>query len=358
MSDALAVVVGIDRYPDEILGALKGAINDAEEFCAWLRTPAAGGLEESNSKQATEIFKILSIDDGSDALGARPMLGEVEEALERVRLKAETAVEEWVAGRRPAPLKRLYLFFAGHGIGPDIDQAALLMANAGRDRFGYYLQGRSYANYFLGRGSFDEVLLFMDCCRDRYPFIPPQPLKWEAPEPTGRDSNHCFAFATKWSKQSRETILRGKSRGLFSAAVVEGLKGLAADDRGHVTAETLEGYVAARVPTLAIKGREVQKADFDYPNPNLRPLLIADYGQAAGPLWSEVIVTLSAPQQNTALAVVDGDLDVAALFDERRDPPNRWSFRVPFGLYTIKNPAAGTSTPQFQVAGPEINVAF
>ena len=35
MSDALAVVVGIDHYPDAALGRLQGAVNDAEEFCAW-----------------------------------------------------------------------------------------------------------------------------------------------------------------------------------------------------------------------------------------------------------------------------------------------------------------------------------
>jgi Caspase domain len=354
MSDALAVVVGIDHYPDAALGALQGAVNDAEEFCTWLQTPAAGGLIATNQAKTTEIHKIVSVADGSGPLDARPMTSDIEVALEYVREKAEYRLSDWEQGQG-APYRRLYLFFAGHGIGPDVEQAALLMANAGQGRFGHYVQGRPFANYFRQRASFDEVLLFMDCCRDSYPFIAPPPLKWDPPQPSGRAVNHCYAFATKWSKKSRETMLGGKQRGFFSAALLEGLKGSAADANGAVAADALESYVTARIPKLVRKG-EVQNPEFTYPNKT--PMLIADYGPAAAAmLLTPVQITVTAPEQASVLRIVDSEFEPASLVQEARPSAGVWIFRLPFGVYQVRNDAGRTKT--FEVVGPEtVDVTF
>ncbi len=353
MSDALAVVVGIDRYPDALLGPLRGAINDAEAFCDWLNTPAGGGLVETASRGTTEIYKILSLDDGSDVFDARPTLTEIESALDRVKHRADTRVREWEAGDRDSPFKRLYLFFAGHGIGPDVDQAALLMANAGEGRFGYCLPGRPYANYFLARQAFDEVVLFMDCCRDRNPVIAAQPLKWSPPDPAGRDPNHCFGFATKWAKKSREVEIGGRHRGVFSAAVVEALNGSAADASGKVTADGLERYVTARIPKLTQKS---QQAQFAYPNQS--PMVLADYGAAVGPRLTEVVISVSPGQQAAPLTIVNDTLQPARVFEEQRTPA-RWKFRVPFGVYRIQDTTTAVKSPPFEAVGPEtVHVAY
>lgn len=364
MSDALAVVVGIDHYPDQMLGGLDGAVNDAEEFCAWLQTAGAGSLVyDPQDEDATEIYKVVTTARGPNPLNARPMLSDVEQALDFVRYKSEQRLTEWEQGNG-TPYKRLYLFFAGHGIGPDIEQAALLMANAGVGRFRYYLQGRPYANYFRERASFDEVLLFMDCCRDSYPFLAAQGIKWEPPTPSGRDTNHCYGFATKWSKKARETNVGGKPRGFFSAALMEALKGSAADASGVVRARDIAGYVRTRVKALVKQAEaktkkklEIQRPDFSFPDDN--PMVVVDYGAAAAPqLLTRANVALTPAETGAPLQVLDGELKPAALIDESRPAADVWTFRLPFGMYLLKNHATGHSA-NFEVVGPEdVHVTF
>ena len=358
MSDALAVVVGIDRYPDALLGPLAGAINDAEAFCAWLKTPDGGGLTETTTADTTEIHKVLSIDDGSGAIDARPTTAEVERALEHVRESAEARLAASAENGAPPPYRRLYLYFAGHGIGPDVEQAALLMANAGQGRFGHYVQGRRYANYFRARASFDEVILFMDCCRDRYPYVAAPALRWDPdpPEPA-RDVEPAFlfAFATKWSKKSREGVVGGQPRGFFSAALLEGLKGSAANAAGNVTAQTLDSYVNARLPRI-VNGGKVEDPDFMYKP--LDPLVLIKYGAAASRHFTKVRVTLSVAHQAPSAVSVVQDNQPVALADEVRVRPDLWTFRLPFGVYSLQNVATRQSAP-FQVLGPEdVDVTF
>ena len=66
--------------------------------------------------------------------------------------------------------RRLYIYMAGHGIAPGENQTALLMANANYDKrrygTGYHVIGEYVAGWVADAHYFDEILLFMDCCRE------------------------------------------------------------------------------------------------------------------------------------------------------------------------------------------------
>src|SRR5262249_34988766 len=143
--------------------------------------------------------------------------------------------------------RRLYIFLAGHGIEPRGNVgAALLTAEAAVGRFQLHICGKSYADWFYNAAYFDEILLFMDCCRDNAwtttaNLVPADP-KYVDPG----DRKYFYAFATKWSRRSRERKFEddGQYHGIFTKALLEGLYGAASDpDTNSITAFSLQEYL-------------------------------------------------------------------------------------------------------------------
>ena len=100
----------------------------------------------------------------------------------------------------------------------------------------YHLTGKPTADWFFLRNVFDEIVLIMDCCRERYEkgfasYVPP----WVANSTSTaaiEKGRRFYAHATKWSKKAREKPYPpdgGKVRGMFSVALMDGLKGAAYD---------------------------------------------------------------------------------------------------------------------------------
>ena len=242
--DDWAIVVGIWTYPD--LGNLTGPQNDARAFAEWVRSPAGGAVPEDH------IRLILSSDfaPADSASRAEPTTGRVEalfDELDDIALRNKERMEGQSVGRR------LYLYMAGHGCAPNLDDAVLLMANATRRRAGYHIPGKPWANWFYHAGYFEEILLFMDCCRENYPQAPlnvPPFIDVTAPDAVDH-GRRFFAFATKWSRLSRERpMVDGTVRGVFTVALLEGLKGAAAEPDGRVTASSLAGYLQTNMKTF------------------------------------------------------------------------------------------------------------
>lgn len=233
--DDHAIVVGISRYPG--LGDLAGPENDAGEFTRWLLSPTGGDVP------CEHVRTIVSSDYPAppDPHTAEPTVAAVQECLDALLVRSEVNQENGV-GHRVG--RRLYLYFAGHGFEPEPEQVVLLAANAARRR-GYHVAGVAYADYFRRCGIFSEVLLFMDCCRQSMYQIP---LSAPSLAPMmDTDAPECakwfMAFATKWSRTSREKPLDGRSRGIFTAALLRGLSGDAADPDGRITDESLAGFL-------------------------------------------------------------------------------------------------------------------
>jgi hypothetical protein len=278
--DDWAIVVGIWTYPD--LGNLTGPQNDAKAFADWVRSPAGGGVPENH------VRLILSSDfaPADSASLAEPTPGRVEalfDELDDVAQRNKDRMEGLRVGRR------LYLYMAGHGCAPILDESVLLMANATRRRAGYHIPGKPWANWFYRAGYFDEILLFMDCCRENYPQAPlnvPSYIDVTAPDAVDR-GRRLFAFGTKWSRLARERPMDdGTVRGVFTAALLEGLKGAAAEPDGRVTASSLAGYLQTNMKTFL---SEVDRADPGIPKApdvELHPVIDDDF----------VIVTVAPPQ--------------------------------------------------------------
>ena len=120
------------------------------------------------------------------------------------------------------------------------------MANATRLRTGYHILGRAWARRFLLAGYFDEVLLFMDCCRENYRQAPlnlPKHNELLAPGAVDNTS-YFYAFGAKLARKVRErTMDDGLVHGVFTSAVLAGLWGDARNSAGVVTADSLGGYL-------------------------------------------------------------------------------------------------------------------
>ena len=145
-----AVLVGISRYP--ALSDLSGPVNDALSFQDWLLE--RGAVPSEN----IELIITPAAAGTMTRKNAQPLRDQVINALEAV-LEKENG--QGKAGRR------LYLFLAGHGYASRVNDAALLMANAGGRSFPA-VPGTQFANWFRASAKFEEIVLIMDCCREEY----------------------------------------------------------------------------------------------------------------------------------------------------------------------------------------------
>lgn len=246
-----AIVVGIKDYP--YLSPLQGPGRDADEFTAWLT--GAGCVPTEN------VHRVIST-----ATGPKPRTDDIDEIfLGLVR-----------AGRRNDGQlgRRLYIYFSGHGIAPDLaaDESALLMANAARDSIGFHIPGRLYASALKLEGLFEEIVLLMDCCRDDYERFGLKPTPWTPVKSVrGGRTRHFYGFATRWGLKARERPIyngrvdeaNGQYRGVFTTALLEALNGAMHDEARRVTGAIVARHVHNRVREL-LPDQQFEKPQFDF----------------------------------------------------------------------------------------------
>src|SRR5689334_9219881 len=122
-----ALVVGIRRYRDSPvrwLNDLQGADNDADAISAWLKKPDGGGLPDSNVR----VIRSADLPDpfpNEASLG--PVQRAVEDELHRLTELPANAFDGQFAGRR------LYVYVSGHGFARDLDETALVTAEAKKE---------------------------------------------------------------------------------------------------------------------------------------------------------------------------------------------------------------------------------
>lgn len=334
-ADDYAVVVGIARYPE--LGNLGGPEYDAGDFVDWLTKTA--GVPDAN------ITKVLSssFPPPPSPIDAEPTTLTVQKAFEKLVARGRTS------GGRVG--RRLYIYMAGHGFAPELEETALLMANASQFRTGYHIPGRPYANWFRQAAYFDEVVLFMDCCRENYPVAPPQPVPFDRVS-GAHEARYFYGFAAGWSRAAQEIPGQdGKPRGLFTLALLDGLRGKAVRD-GQITARSLADYVYNYLQDYfrSQPANERQEPRFDPLGPPGGGL---DFGGVAAVTF-HVRVTLtggSGPVEifNGALqAVAGGGSPVAGA----------WEWHLPPGLYVVKAPGRPSQYLELVGAGGERDIAL
>lgn len=248
------VVVGISRYPE--LGDLDGPVNDATSFHDWLISKYGGRVQGKNVK------KILSPDPKQKMTrrNAKPTRDQIIDAFEEI---LEQEDERGRVGRR------LYMYLAGHGFAPEVDDAALLMANA-NNRFLHSIPGRPYARWLQAAAKFEEIVLLMDCCRDDYRNVPLQPPPWcEVHSPDAARVKHFYVFATQVYQKAREDMMptEGKVQGIFTTALLAGLRMAEPDNQGNIWGASVKKYTINYMQKLITEGR-YQEPKFDFDDSN------------------------------------------------------------------------------------------
>ena len=281
ISEDYAIVVGVQHYPGLGNGSpdndLKGPINDARAFYDWLvaAPPNGAGVPERNAcllaQTSSPAGRLLT---PAEILGASPNLNDITNAFRRLdgialQHKAQKDVEREKVGRR------LYLYMAGHGIEPGLSipgisvGPALLLANATDRDFRQHLLGKQYASFYALAGYFDEVLLFMDCCRDYTFSVAARPL--DRDNIFGTEAQHLYGFGTKLDRRTREMDIGGQSRGIFTLALLEALRGDASDPvTSQVTAASLRDVVPVVMEEIVAHsplGSLTQFPEFEFSSP-------------------------------------------------------------------------------------------
>lgn len=294
-----AIVVGINDYPE--LGSLNGPENDARDFHQWVLTggevPAARARLICSSDFKPPAFESY--------IDAKPTMEAISKEFQRLDLEAQKS-ENAQLGRTVG--RRLYLYFSGHGFGPDLEDAALLMANATRVATGFHIPGRPWANWFLRAGYFQEVVLLMDCCRENYPRSPlnvPAFISLTAPDVDR--SKRFYGFSAKWGKLSRERTIDGKVHGVFTAALLAALSGGAATPTGDITAFSLGSFLFNSMrkfldPADLANEDIAQEPDLDY-DPNTGASFVI---ARVPPKTFPVTIRVSPPNVGQSLRVFDG----------------------------------------------------
>lgn len=302
-----AIIIGLQHYPgldDSQNGqpALKGPENDAREFYKWAISPNGGNVPNGSNGQESHVSLILSSDhlpppgalDVFDT--AKPAFVEVVRAFRSLRA---LSVANSKALKGPRVGRRLYVFMSGHGIAPRAfagskvkGEAALLLANVDPTNLGapdYHIPGAYATNWFCDNECFDETMLFMDCCRfDQF-----VQLNTFFPGTGNADkSKRYFAFATRWSRPSRERPMAdegGNVRGVFTKTLLLGLSGKAAipDDghpgKGKITGDSLKSFLYQNMktfmdPEVLLNNPDLQEPVVEYwsPQNNAGDILVID----------------------------------------------------------------------------------
>jgi hypothetical protein len=339
-----AIVVGIDVYPGYVNLNLAGGSNDATEMYNWLISPAptGGGVPRD---QARLIRSTDFPGPFRGPLEGRPACFELERELLMLDDRAKRNNDSGQSGFRVG--RRLYLYFSGHGCAPDSSESALLTADSSPDLTGLHIPGRLWAHLFFARGYFDEIVLLMDCCRESYPAVhvrKPPLNEGVARGSTVPDGRRFYGFATKWSLLTKELKIQGAAHGVYTFALLEGLRGRAADPRtGVITAASLgiwlDKNIKAFVPPEVANGP-------DFPLPEWGPRLVeAEQIVLARmpPLAKSTPISIPPAWVGQGVRLWGGfPLEV---FHSVLAAPAVWTVLLPAGLYQLEGPGGARLQP-------------
>ncbi len=248
-----AVIAGINYYP--AYSQLNGPVRDATRFDRWLKSNAWVPDDQIS-------LSVSPVPPPGSVADARPTLDEVKKGFENLARMAYTKDLHRVG-------RRLYIFLSGHGILPtrseipSFNEAALLMANSDTATLGNHLGGNAYAEWFRAAGVFDEVILFMDCCRDQKDNVALTPPSMPAIKAQRDAAKRFYAAATQLDSKSWERPFGTppEVRGVFSHVLMEALESPSlCDSGGSLTGQILAGQLYKEVPKL----QNGQNPDIDY----------------------------------------------------------------------------------------------
>jgi hypothetical protein len=345
-----ALVVGISRYPG--IEDLSGPENDAADFFAWITSKDGGGVDPANAK----LILSSCFPPAPATQDERPAQDQIYAFFNWMDSLAEANNQKRLGSRAG---RRLWMFFSGHGFAPSLETSGVLMANATLRQVRCIGAAR-WADKLYGGGLFDEVLLFQDACRSRIAAAELDALYLVLRDASPmQERKRFYAFSAKDQKISKEVPFPGgKVRGVFTATLMDGLRGAARDPvTGAISARTLKTYLQDNMrkwlsdadnnnPDIA---KEPDVRDFDAFDIVPPPAAAPAAPQAAPPVQSdemyEVAITLPAPGLSVTLQ--DGAFQPIMT----ANPIGQiWSIKLRRGLYRVVVP--GRPSTIFPVTGP------
>lgn len=318
-----AVVIGIRRYPDATAPSkwitnLNGPDNDAAKVAEWLRQPDRGGLPHDNVRVVRSADFPEPFD---DQVG--PQLRAIQDELNNVAKLPPTAFEGQYTGRR------LYIYVSGHGYAKMRNEAALVTAEAEKDRPVNILI-TSWLEWFWKAARFKEFVLWTDCCATRTPvavFTPCDRIPVNALN--AADGRVFSAFAAKFDRLAVERQMDedGQWHGVFTWALLKGLDGAAARN-GVVTSESLRDYLTNNMSTFMRDDQRnnpmvAKEPDFGEVDPmtfrviaapqtSLFPIVLRFPPACIGKLVNIITSASRPPEKSTTLQQADWRLDLPA----------------------------------------------
>jgi len=305
-----AIIIGINDYLE--LPKLSGPVNDAEKFKEWLLDVDGGHVPEDNCN-FIEVTADLS----------KPILDDVEEALLSI------------IGDRTRQFRRLYFFFAGHGLGVNFHDSALVLPKWQVNRSRYALSSHQYWSYTISSNFFEEVFFFLDCCRDRTQRARGNDLTLDNIKEGGKGVNGVVFYAAEFGNSAREQTKLAPGelvQGFFSKALMEGLKGAAVDADGAITADSLYRFVKRK--TSELSGLEDKRQVVTKQN--------------SGDLnMDEFILKPGRPIASTQVNITFKEAGKVQIYDPHYEPlqlvdanpSERVTFSWPKGIYALRNVA-------------------
>jgi hypothetical protein len=323
-----ALVIGVDEYPN--YKPLKGPVRDATEFSNWLLDTVHGG-----GVPAANVHLLTNPD---------YPVGEITVRLSLIINQIDVARAK---GQLP---RRFYLYFSGHGQSPKIDEINLCLKMWSATTFSRLaLSARDCWSEMVNCVGFPEVAIFLDCCRVWVAGAGGmQPgINCQIPKPSAAGTRIFQAFSSEFLRQSYEAaaVPAGSEEaveysGFFTRALMDALKGAAADPAGGVRQENLKMYLESTVPRIAKDARNVVQ------QPVVEANLIngAVFGCAVPIVQANCTVRFKAPRQGPVVLVypdggeltcpnpgVDWVLNLEKglhqLIDQSQAPPDPLTFR-------------------------------
>ena len=318
--DDHALVVGINNY--QHLEDLAGPVNDADAFEKWLLSPTGGAVP------AAHIKKLVSNNDGA----GHPSTADIDARFFQLQSGLQN----------PVPIRtgrRLYVFLAGHGYAPDIGETALLTADAASWALGFRIPARAYADWFRRAALFEEIVVFMDCCRDDYGYGPLRDPPWNLVSRPNGVRLHT-AMATKWARKAREgRNQNGLVQGLFTRALLAGL------NAGRMSSTELKNYIHNYLPKLVAPG------NYQEPEIDDRDQLV--FSEAARRPQIPVKVAFAA-RRSEQVEILDGEFELVATHDPAA---GSWQRELEIGQYVVRVPGTN-DRKRFEVIGEQVDVQF
>jgi hypothetical protein len=314
-----AVVVGVEHYG---FGNLRGAIQDAVDVHRWLCDPSGGGLDPDHAKRVL-----------SEPGAKTPAQYQIDKELLGVLEKAHS-----VGGGR-----RLYFYFSGHGTrsGQAVDDIAMLLACWERGLARLALSSESYSSKLKEYGLFEELAIFVDCCRTPSVSsvgVPPS----VTPPRMIRPTRLFRAYASEVGHPAFEVPDNDVWRGVFTRCLLEILR-----TSGGVDAGELKRRLEHDVEREARCHGRVQRAEATNGLVD-----ISRFGQPGGTAVSPTL-RIKFVKRRGLVVLKNNVLEVVAdyLADDRL-----WELPLPCGFYQIEG--GGEPHDLFDHRGREVIHVF